>query len=250
MTNTAIQTLPLQTGMDVFGAEGDKVGSIHEVRDDYIVVEKGFFFPKDYYIPWSAIEGVTDDNEVYLLVTKDQALDQRWDTAPVPEVTSATNSAEIGTGAGTAEVIAPEYTAQTDATAPGSDATRVPIYEEQVTPVKRPVSRGAVRIEKKLVTENRTISVPVTEERVRVTRVDTDEPVSADATDLLQEGTIEVPLQGEEVSLEKTARKTGEVIVEKEADLREEQVGSTIRREEVVVDDETLENRNRTRRTA
>lgn len=244
MDNTTDQTVTLQNGMDVYGADGEKVGSIHEVRDDYIVVGKGFFFPKDYYIPWSAIDGVTVDNEVYLLVTKEEALDRDWDTVPA----NATMTSS-GTTVGTSEVIAPDYTAQTGATTTGADATRVPIYEEQVTPVKRQVSRGAVRIEKKLVTEDRTMTVPVTEERVRVTRVETDEPVSADTT-ILQEGEIEVPLQGEEVTLEKTARKTGEVVVEKEADLRQEQVGGTVRREEVVVDDATVDTRNKSRRNA
>jgi len=246
MANTIDQTIALQRGMDVFGANGDKVGSIQEVGNDYVVVEKGFFFPKDYYIPWSAIEGVTEDNDVYLFVTKEEALAQDWGTAPSVDMTMGS----AGTTAGTAEVIAPEYTAQTDAGATSADATRVPIYEEQITPVKRPVSRGAVRIEKKLVTEDRTVSVPVTEERVRVTRVDTDEPASAEATDLLQEGTIEVPLQGEEVTLEKTARKTGEVVVEKEADLREEQMSGSVRREDVRVDDATIDDRNKTRRSA
>jgi len=245
MDNTIDQTVALQNGMDVYGADGDKVGSIQDVQDDYIVVEKGFFFPKDYYIPWSAIDGVTDDNKVYLLVTKEEALNQNWDTVP----TGATMTTS-GTTVGTSEVIAPDYTAQTGATTTGADATRVPIYEEQVTPVKRQVSRGAVRIEKRLVTEDRTVTVPVTEERVRVTRVATDEPVTAGTTDILQEGEIEVPLQGEEVTLEKTARKTGEVVVEKEADLRQEQVGGTVRREEVVVDDATVDERSKSRRNA
>jgi stress response protein YsnF len=51
---------------------------------------------------------------------------------------------------------------------------------------------------------------------------------------------VEVPLTGEEVSMEKTVRKTGEVLVEKEAVQRQESVGGTVRREEVHVDDETV----------
>jgi len=255
------QLIPLTKGMDVFGAEGDKVGSIQDVQDDYILVEKGFFFPKDYYIPWNAIQGVTEDNDVYLTIGKDEALNQRWDTLPAGDATGASYTGtttgtdytgatpgDYATGAtttgATSTTISGDYTADTtgvdtEAVATG-DTTRVPVYEEQVTPVKRPVSRGAVRIEKVLVTENRTVDVPVTEERVRVTRVDTDEPVSADATDLFEEGVVEVPLQGEEVSLEKTARKTGEVVVEKERDAHTEQVAGTVRREDVRVDDETV----------
>jgi uncharacterized protein (TIGR02271 family) len=254
----------LQNGMDVYGADDAKLGSIHEVRDDYFVVEKGFFFPKDYYIPVSAVSSVDADNRVFLNVTKDVALNQGWDVEPLtldatgaypatdqasiwsPGSKSGAVEAEIDQrGAATrgqsSEVIDPNYVAATDKPASGADATRVPVYEEEITPVKRSVDRGAVRIEKELVTEDRNITVPVTEERVRVTQVDTDETVGADGDDLFQEGVIEVPLRGEEVDVQKTAHKTGEVVVEKEAVQRDEQVGGTIRREKVRVDDKTIQ---------
>ena len=69
------------TGMTVRGTDGDKVGKIVEVSPTYIVVEKGFFFPSDHYIPTSAISSVGDD-EVFLSVTKDEALNQGWDLQP------------------------------------------------------------------------------------------------------------------------------------------------------------------------
>ncbi len=69
------------TGMTARGSDGDKVGKIVEVSPTYIVVEKGFFFPSDHYIPTSAISSVGDD-EVFLSVTKDEALNQGWDQPP------------------------------------------------------------------------------------------------------------------------------------------------------------------------
>ena len=139
-------------------------------------------------------------------------------------------------------MIAPDYVAADDRRAVDTDAEalRVPVYEEDISAQTRDVDRGAVRIEKELVTENRTINVPVTEERVRVTRVDANDPdaVSADA---FEEGVVEVPVRGQEVDVKKTARKSGEVIVEKEAETRTERVGGTVRREEVRVDDQTID---------
>ena len=41
----------INVGDDVYGSDGDKVGTVAEVQPSYIVVEKGFFFPTDYYIP-------------------------------------------------------------------------------------------------------------------------------------------------------------------------------------------------------
>jgi uncharacterized protein (TIGR02271 family) len=234
----------LQNGMDVYGADGEKLGTIHEVRDNYFVIEKGFFFPKDYYIPLSAAEGVDPDNRVYLNVTKDVALNQDWDVQPQDQY--ATGNANLATG-GTyesvsnaqSEVIDSNFVAASDTPASGSEATRVPVYEEEITPIKRSVDRGAVRIEKELVTEERTITVPVTEERVRITQVDTNESVPTGSGDVFQGDVIEVPLRGEEVDMQKSTRKTGEVIVEKEAVQHDEQVSGSVRREEVRVDDTT-----------
>jgi len=214
----------LRTGMDVYGADGDKIGSIIEVYDNYIMVEKGFFFPKDYYLPIDAIEGVDSDDRVYLTMVKDQVLNQGWDA--VPDFTATTTTTAAG---------------YTDVAAGGTDVTRVPIYEEDLSAAKRPVSRGVVRIEKELVTEDRTMTVPVTEERVRVTRVEAaDATATASTADAFQEGVIKVPVSGEEIDVQKSARLAGEVVVEKEAVRKEKQVGGTVRREEVHVDDATV----------
>jgi len=262
----------LREGMDVFGADGDKLGSIDGVYSDYVSVKKGFFFPEDHYVPINAIQGVDEENKVWLSVTKDEALNQGWDRIPetgttytdlnAPYATSNAAGSYVGSeldasgrkadtrgvsgenfaGAGVdarGEVIDPNFVAEADPSMGSTDATRVPVYEEEITPVKQAVDRGKVRIEKEVVTENRTVTVPVTEERVRVTQVDTNEAVTGDTADAFHDGTIEVPLKGEEVSLEKTARKTGEVIVDKEAVQRDEQVSGEIRRENVRVDDQT-----------
>jgi len=224
----------LVPGMDVYASDGDKVGTIREATEQSITVEKGFFFPKDYIIPISAVEGVDENDRVYLLVDKESALSERWDTGMVSETMTTTTTGMTATDTIETDVIETDVTRTSD-----TAATRVPVYEEDLTAVKRPVSRGAVRIQKELVTENKTITVPVTEERVRVTQVDTNEMIGTDVGDAFQEGVIEVPLTGEEVELQKTARKTGEVVVEKEAVQHTEEVAGEVRREEVRVDDQS-----------
>jgi len=216
-------------GAEVRSADDEKLGKVVAVEGDYLVVEKGFFFPTDYYIPSSAIASA-DDDTVYLSVRKDEALTRGWDQRMT---TGAEDTAVTGT-VGTAWNAANTTDVRTD------DALRVPVYEEDLTATKRPVDRGAVRIEKELVTEDRTITVPVTEEQVRVTRVDAADATSPVSTaDAFREGVIEVPVTGEEVDVQKTARLAGEVVVEKEAVQQEKQVGGTVRREEVHVDDAT-----------
>ncbi|CAA9569362.1 MAG: hypothetical protein AVDCRST_MAG59-3346, partial [uncultured Thermomicrobiales bacterium] len=71
----------ISEGTDVYGSDGEKVGSIVAVRPNYLVVEKGFFFPTDYYIPVSSVSSV-EEGRVHLAVTKDAALNQGWDAVP------------------------------------------------------------------------------------------------------------------------------------------------------------------------
>src|SRR5688500_13365082 len=92
-------TLNITGGQDVFGADGDKVGSVSGVQGDYMVVSKGFFFPTDYYIPLNAINTVNDDG-VYLTVTKDAALNQGWDTIPATYVSNRATTDYDATSSG------------------------------------------------------------------------------------------------------------------------------------------------------
>src|SRR5215207_5199443 len=71
----------IMTGDEVIGSDGDKVGTVAEVQPNYIVVEKGFFFPTDYYIPMSAVSSASN-GQVTLNVAKDAALNSGWDTVP------------------------------------------------------------------------------------------------------------------------------------------------------------------------
>ena len=71
----------IDVGADVIGICGHKVGEVVSVRDDVIVVEKGFFMPTDFYIPKSAIQR-NNEHGLYLNVTKDDALHRGWDVDP------------------------------------------------------------------------------------------------------------------------------------------------------------------------
>ena len=153
--DTMTEQMIIPEGTEVIAADGDKVGKVIGAEGDYLIVEKGFFFPTDYYVPRTAINAY-DGDKAYLAVTKDQALSQAWDTMPA---TSAVDDRAIGTmpATGTARV------------ATGETVT-VPVHEEELTATTRPVERGTVRIDKDVVAEERTLEVPVTEERLVVNR--------------------------------------------------------------------------------
>src|SRR4051794_13071478 len=88
-----MQTQPqIYEGATVYGADGEKVGKVHQASAGYIVVAKGFFFPTDYYIPYSAIASSSAD-EIYLTVSKDEALNQGWDVYPEALATDTASQA-------------------------------------------------------------------------------------------------------------------------------------------------------------
>jgi len=107
-----------------------------------------------------------------------------------------------------------------------------------LTATTRPVERGQVQINKEVIAEERTLEVPVTEERVTVTRRVVDRDASADET-AFDGGTIEIPLRSEEVDVQKRTRVAEEIEIGKEAVQRTERVSGTVRREEVHVDDQS-----------
>jgi uncharacterized protein (TIGR02271 family) len=223
------------TGAEVFGADGDKVGTVAAVYPGYIVVEKGFFFPTDYYIPMSAVASA-DNDQVYLNLAKDAALQSGWDAQPT-DLETASYDTSLATGASTARVATDEE-------------IRVPVMEEELTATVREQEAGAVRIEKDVVTEQRTLDVPVTEERVRVERRVVDRPVSAADADAFEETVIEVPLRSETVDVQKQARVAEEVVVSKEATQRTERVSDTVRKEEVIVDEDAVADASQINRSA
>ena len=207
-------------GTEVIAADGDKVGKVIGAEGDYLIVEKGFFFPTDYYVPRTAINAY-DGDKAYLAVTKDQALSQAWDMAPTATTAAAVTAADdrvLGAAPAAAETV------------------RVPVHEEELTATTRPVERGTVRVAKDVVAEERTLEVPVTEERLVVNRrvVDRDAPAGAAA---YAEDTIEIPLLSEEVDVQKRDRVVEEIEIGKERVQRTERVTDTVRREEVRVDD-------------
>ncbi len=106
--------------------------------------------------------------------------------------------------------------------------------EEELTATRREVDLGAVRVEKDVVEEEQTLDVPVTEERVTVQRHAVDRAATTDDAGF-ESGSIEVPVRGEEVDVQKRARVTEEIELGKETVQGTERVTDRVRREEIRV---------------
>jgi uncharacterized protein (TIGR02271 family) len=207
-----------RAGDDVIAADGDKVGRLADLHGSYLIVEKGFFFPKDYYIPFSAVTSYDEaENKIFLAVTKDEALNSGWDVVP--------------------ELAADEYVAGTTRME-DREEIRVPVHEEELIPTKTVRQAGQVRVDKDVVEEEREFDVPVTEERVRVTRRAVDRDARTGDT-AFQEEEFEVPVRTEDVGLDKVVRVAEEVGITKERVQDTKRVGGTVRKERVEVDEST-----------
>jgi len=211
----------IEHGWDVYGADDEKVGDVAEVEDTYIVLSKGLFFPSERYIPTSAITRVEHDR-VYLNLTKDEVKARDWD--PVQET-------------GTRSDTAGERRERTTEPAPRREGgERVQLREEELRVSKEWVEAGEARIVKEVVTEEKTLDVPVMHEQVTIDRRAGDgRPADRPIGD---SETIEVPVYKEQVDVDKQAVVYEELSIGKRQLQETERVTDTVRREEARIEGE------------
>ena len=124
---------------------------------------------------------------------------------------------------------------------------RIPIVEEQLRVGKREVERGGARVRSYV--EERPVSeqVNLREEHVNVERRPVDQAISPDALDrdgLLEERNIEMRETAEQPVVAKEARVTEEVVVQKTAEERTQEVNDTVRNTRVDIDDSGRDERS------
>ena len=112
------------------------------------------------------------------------------------------------------------------------------LREERLNATKERVQSGEVQLHKEIVTEQKTIDVPVTHEEVIIERhavtdgrVDNSTPIGSDET-------IRIPVSEEQVNVTKDTVVTGEVSIGKKAVQENKRVTDTVRREEARVEQE------------
>ena len=145
--------------------------------------------------------------------------------------------------------------ARQESTSPDG-AQRVPLYEEELVPRTVAVETGELRVRKRVVTETRTIEVPIRREEVIVERVtvphaqsiitedpgttedsrfETEEPISELGAD---QDITRIPIREEQIVLQKRVVVREYVTVSKRIVEQVKQVRGTVRREEPHVETE------------
>jgi uncharacterized protein (TIGR02271 family) len=214
-----VNDMLIQDGWMVHSSDDQKIGSIAEAHPDYLLVQKGFLFKKDLYVPTTQVES-TDAGAgvVFLRVMKDQIDNMPWDEPPT--ATAATGST---TGA--------DY--QTSGYGAANPAGEVHLREEQLSTRKHEVEAGEVEVGKRVVSEKQTLDVPVTRDEVQVERKAVS-PRPAEG-DIGEGDTVRVPLRAEEVEVEKRSMVTEEVELHKTPVTENRRVEETVRHEEPVI---------------
>lgn len=77
-----VQRNDVQPGMVVLSRDGAQVGRIIDVMNDGLVVEKGAFFTRDYFIPYREVQAVTGE-EVLLSQTREHLARMHRQEAPL-----------------------------------------------------------------------------------------------------------------------------------------------------------------------
>jgi uncharacterized protein (TIGR02271 family) len=209
----------LTQGMKVRSSDGASLGKIIRVEPGWFVVEKGFFFPKDYELPTSLVADVRE-GECWLSASRAEL--ERGDDA------------RLGRGSIEQGGIARPATGSAERELEHGEG-RLQLSEEELEARKRVHEAGEVRVRKEVVTEHRQIDVPVTKEEVHVERV----PASASSEprgEAFREEEIRVPVREEEVEVTKRPRVREEVRVSKTARQEERRVEGEVRREEARIE--------------
>jgi uncharacterized protein (TIGR02271 family) len=230
----AVRYTELHEGMDVYDTNNEKVGSIAEIYDagttgqspsggGYLRIPTGFLgLGKEHHVPFSAIRRV-QENRVYLNVAKDQLDQLGYHQAPTPvdDQTSATTAADRTSADTAASTQAPR---------------RVFLREEELVPRRRTVQTGEVDVHKEVVSEQRTLEVPVAHDEIVVERRSADRR-PADQPVRETGEVIKIPVREEEVTLEKQPVVYEEVDIAKRPVQETQRVSETVRREELRVED-------------
>jgi len=187
----------LRKGLHIFGSDNRDYGTIDRYDDQYAYVGQR-------RIPVSAFERM-DNDRLYLGAEGRRYFD------------TTDNLDELG----------------------GPGEIRVPVREERLEVGKRQGEMGSVDIRKDVTSEQVNVPVELRHEEVTVDRVDVpDRPVAAgEMANAFEEGTIRVPVRGEEAVARKETVVTGEVVVDREMQTERQTISDTVRKEHVNVDE-------------
>jgi uncharacterized protein (TIGR02271 family) len=223
----------VQEGMIVYSSDGEKLGKVLQCEAETFIVEKGFFFPKDYIARYQDISDVRGD-EIHLTSAKSAYTgDRDVREGSTLGTASGTSGESYGTGRAAMGTERERTAART-----GGEDVRVPLAEEELDVTKRDRQTGEVQLKKEVVTEHKRIDVPVMKERVSVEHVPATDRNARPGDASFEQKTVSVPVHEEEVEIRKRPVVKEEVRVRKERQVEQRAAEADLRRERIDVEGE------------
>jgi uncharacterized protein (TIGR02271 family) len=224
-------------GMKVRASDGDRLGKVVSMQDGGFVIEKGLFFPKDYFVTYASVSDIRD-GEIWLSSTAEQLR-----TSGVLGDANVSGTGILGRADelhNRSDVYARdsgERLGDVTGERTGTEERAMPLYKEELDVQKRQRQAGEVNISKEVVTEQKQVTVPLRREEVHVEEVAAAGGIVPDDIDLDRDReTISVPVMEEEVEITKRPVKKGEVRVTKTATEEQRTVSADVKEEKAKID--------------
>ena len=243
-------------GYEVVDASGERVGRVHSLwldtatnEPEFVAVKSGML-GRTHIVPVAGAQTDGSNRQLRVPYSRDQigSAPHIDETAELSEQEEEQvyrhygvqrSEAPSPTGlAGGGAGISGQRQQRTETTSGGTQERRrerIQLREERPVVERQQEAAGEVRLGKRVTEREETVEVPVREERVVIERT----PVQGEARGgeiTGREETIEVPVMRERANVEKETVVTEEVNVRTEATERQEQVQTTLRKEELDVE--------------
>ncbi len=241
--NESVKKFPeLHEGLRVKTNDGDDVGKIVQLYDNYFVLEKGIFFPREFTARYDDIRDI-QDNVVYLRQLRDELSPWREEQYEGWAQTHDLESEdvriqpimEVGETA-PKERVTERVAERGERIIEGSDA-RVPLVEEELQTTKSLKETGRLKIRKVVHTELKHFTIPVMREEIRIERGPATETISSESLskdkDLFQEESISIPVMEEEVTISKRPVVKEEVHIKKEQVFEQKEISGQVKKEDI-----------------
>ena len=236
------QAPALINGGTVVGTNGEEIGKVGQVYLDnqsgdvsWVTVKSGLFGTRESFVPTD--DATVDGNVVTVPFDKDKIKDAPH-ASEAGEVLSPEQESDLYTHYGIGSGTAPrdEPVAQTEEkglsadTASTGDSAYLTRSEEQLRVSTTQTEAGKARLRKYVVTEQQTVTVPVSHEEVHVIR----EPIAAgEAGTEIGEDQVEVTLHQDEVQVDKDVVGVERVRLGTETVTEQQQVTESVRKEQI-----------------
>jgi uncharacterized protein (TIGR02271 family) len=208
------------------GKNDEDLGEVQEVRDTYVLVQKGLINKEKFYIPQDKVESY-DGTVLRFKISEEDARSEYLGDLP-PSLSTSIGDDNINNNIEDAEQKESE-----------SESTRVPLIEEKLNVSKREVTYKEASLIKEPVTETKTVEVPLTYEELIIERRPPTEATTSQRElkpPVSTREEIKIPLKREEVEVKKEPYVKEEVVVKKRRTEERKTITEEVKSERLVDD--------------